>query len=417
MKMRSLKRRLLLGSGAAGLLVRPPRAWADAPAPAPKRQVLTANMSQSLMHKPVQISEISTYTASLPIETGSTAIRIGLANNAPAPYRVDGICVSQVQPGGGQGQWIPAAQPGWANFSFGGGKGVTVPGNHPVSNGAKNVPAILWSDWLDYRTAPTAYRPQLELRALVPPQTMPMAVLPNPKFINPPLLSAHPRDVTGGAAPGDFVTNPALPLQGWAEDNISPVFVIQYRADVPGIQMVIGGDSHLAMWNTFPRLAAFHLSTPTAPISTWDAAWGGAASRSFWPALDDAIDDAKPSITVIQGWTANDGMKPAKDEAYLTRVKESSARTIAAGGIPIIVKGLPRHLYGKPELASWQAINQQLGSLVAGALVFDPSPYVEDPAMPGNWIRGLSDDGVHPNQVGNVTLCQPFEQLIAPLIA
>jgi hypothetical protein len=115
------------------------------------------------------------------------------------------------------------------------------------------------------------------------------------------------------------------------------------------------------------------------------------------PILDEAIDNARPSITLIKGWSANDGMRPATDQAYLIRAREIAERTLHQGGVPIVLKGMPRHLFGTEELESWQRNNQELERLVPGAYVFDPLPFVEDKAHPGDWQRGMTDDFIHPN--------------------
>ncbi len=393
---------------------------AQAEPKARRRRVLSLNMRSSEMHV-LQVPELFTYMVTLSLEAGADAIRIGLANTTPAPYRLAGIACCQAE------EWLPKDGKEWAYFSFDSGGSaevrkasaqpvaVTVPGNAVAATGAHNVPAVIWSDWIGYAAA-ASVRPQMLFRTLVPAQQLPMAFPAGPGIISPPLPDQPERLIAEACVPGDFVTNPRQPLPETTPTPFSPVYVVQYRTQQGGFQMVIGGDSHFSMSNTFAQLAATQLSTPAAPISVWNAAWAGQPSNMFWPALVDAIAFAEPSLTVIQGWTANDGMNPAGDEAYLARVTDSAQRSFAIGAIPVIIKGLPRDLFGKPELQSWQNINRQLDKLVPGALVFDPLPYVEDQQHPGNWRAGLSDDGVHPNFWGNFTLRQPFEQLIKPLL-
>lgn len=407
--MSACSRRLVLGMGAAGAILGACNARGET-MKAPRRTLLSLNMRSSEMH-PVEVPQLATFMMTVPLETAATALRIGLANTGPNPYRVESVACAQAN------EWIAAPQPGWVHFRFAGAAGVTVPGNRVNATGAGNVPAIIWSDWTDYRTQPASPRPQLVFRALLPPGTAMMAVPAGPGMLSWPTPSEPSRLKAQAFVAGDFVTNPAQPVPDGEPVPFTPVYVVQYRAATPGFQLVIGGDSHLAMNNTFAQWAATELSTPAAPISVWNTAWSGQPSNTFWPALDEAIDLAPPSITVIQGWTANDGMTPAGDEAYLNRVKESAARTIAAGGVPVIVKGLPRNLFGKPELTSWQRINSQLDTLLPGALVFDPLPYIEDPTRPGEWAPGMSNDAIHPNGKGNLTLRDPFAQLIAPLLS
>ena len=418
--MSELSRRLLIGLSIAGASAGFSTVRAQV-TKAPRRGTLSINM-RSDEQRVVPVPELTTYMATLPLETGATALRIGLANTTPHPYRINGICVAQAC------EWIADAGPGeakpaWAYFSFANGAAATVsPAAGPVAvtvpgnTGNYNVPTIIWSEWIDFKTTSAAQRPQLLLRALLPAELAILAFPAGPGIISPPSPNQLERLVEQASVAGDYVTDPDRPLPQTTTSPFSPVYVVQYRATMPGLQMVIGGDSHLAMSNTFAQLAATRLSTPARPISVWNTAWSAKASNTFWPALDQAINDADPSITVIQGWTANDGMNPQGDQAYLSRVKESAARTLALGGIPVIVKGLPRHLFGTPELASWQQVHQQLDTLIPGALVFDPLPYVQNNQAPGNWIDGLSDDGIHPNGWGNFKLSVPFEQLIAPLL-
>jgi hypothetical protein len=391
---------------------------------APRRNVLSMGMRSAEMRM-VTVSEPSTYLMSVTLEAPFEAIRIGLANITPVPYSVEGICVAEAAPGT---PWKPAADAAWAYFGFGGyGSADILPppsgpqpcivrGNERAVTGALNVPAIVWSDWIAYRTRERSGRPQILLRALIPPQFLPMAFPVGPGGVKESLAGQGRRVIGQGRVAGDFVTRPQDGPARWEPVPYAPVCIIQYKTNAPGVQMVMGGDSHLSGWFNFVQLAAWRLSTPDLPISLWNTAWGGQPSNTFWPIEDDAIAAAVPSIAVIEGWTANDGMRPAADEAYLTRVREMAARAERDGAIPIILKGLPRSLFGAAELSSWQRINAQLDHLVPGALVFDPTPYVEDPQRPGDWRPGFSNDRIHPNLDGNLALAGPFERMLRSLV-
>jgi hypothetical protein len=361
----------------------------------------------------------STYMLSIPFETHSTALRVGVANTTPTPYQLEGICVSEVIKGSPPSEWA------YLSFTDSGSdevksppanaRAVIIKGNSANATGAADVPVIVWSDWIHYRTMATLSRPQMQFRILVPPQSLPMAFPVGPGNLGQFVPNGPEHVVSESFVEGDFVNEPRMPITNWLPTNYSPLFVVQYRASTPGIQIVIGGDSHLTSWETFARLAALSLSTQQAPVSVWNTAWAGKGSNTFWPTLNNAIDAGQPSLSLIQGWTANDGMNPQADETYLMRVRESALRTLAIGGIPIILKGMPRNLFGGRELESWQSINRKLDNLVPGSLVFDPNPYVEDRRMPGNWQSEFSDDQVHPNLRANQVLREPFERLIAPL--
>ena len=416
--MPRITRRALLAA-VAGLSFHPHLLSAQARR-APKRSVLSVNLRSPEM-RPVSVETPTTYELTLPLEADASALRIGLGNITPTPYRLDGICVSQSD------GWQPKTTPGWVYPSFSSQKAsipdrsapgpwpVEVPANSKNATGATNVPTIIWSDWIDYETHATE-RPQLVLRALIPVQTLPMVSAGGLEGRVDDPVTGKARLIGERCFPGDYVTDPKTPLPSPQSTPFAPIFAIQYRIAVPGVQIVIGGDSHLAAWTTFIQLAAWELSHPTRPIAVWNAAWGGQPSNTFWPCLDEAIFETQPSICVIQGWTANDGMNPIADNAYLDRVRESVRRTVQSGAIPIIVKGLPRDLFGKPELVSWLQINKELDLLSSQALVFDPDPYVEDPTRAGNWLPQYSRDAIHASFAGNQDLAQPFERLLEPLL-
>jgi hypothetical protein len=416
-----IRRRSLLNIGLATAATGFSFARAATPQ-APRRDLLSVNLRSSEMRL-LQVDQLSTFMVTLPFECDFNALRIGLANITPTPYHIAGVCCAQGF------EWIPDAAPGWAYFNFSGSASASetpsapapmpamVAGNTINQTGATNVPAITWSDWMAYRTQPSGYRPQMVFRFLIPPQTLPMGLPGGPGLLTQPQPNQPERLIAEAAAPGDFVSHPTAPVRQIQGTFFSPLYVIQYRPVTPGVQIVIGGDSQFAGWDTFARQVAMEISTPERPITVWDAAWSGQPSKTFWPVLDQAINLARPSISVIQGWSGNDGMTPERDQAQLPHVKESAQHTFATGGVPVIVKGLPRRLFGKPELASWQNINQKLDDLVANALVFDPKPFVEDPQRPGDWRPGLSVDGVHPNAAGNKALSLPFLRLIAPALA
>jgi hypothetical protein len=391
--------------------------WA-LPQKAFKRDRLSVNFRSSEMHV-VNNPQRSTYLLSLPFEAHAEALRVGIANTTSAPYCLDGICVSELIKGNPRSEWAylsfndsgsDEVKPPPANA-----QAVMIKGNSVNATGATDVPVIVWSDWTHYRTMATLSRPQMQFRILVPPQSLPMAFPVGPGDLGQLVPNRPEHVVSESFVEGDFVNDPGMPITNLLPTNYSPLFVVQYRVSTPGIQIVIGGDSHLSSWETFARLVALSLSTPQAPVSVWNTAWAGKGSNTFWPTLDDAIDAGQPSLSLIQGWTANDGMNPQADETYLRCVRESALRTLSIGGVPIILKGMPRNLFGKGELESWQSTNRKLDGLVPDSLVFDPNPYVEDRRMPGNWQSEFSDDQVHPNLRANQVLRAPFERLIAPL--
>ena len=98
-------------------------------------------------------------------------------------------------------------------------------------------------------------------------------------------------------------------------------------------------------------------------------------------------------------------------------MQESAQRVMRQGGVPIIVKAMPRRLSDKPNLLNvWSQANRDLDTLAPGALLFDPGAYIMDPSRPGDWASDASDDGVHPNMSGSVRLRAPFESLLRNLL-
>ena len=396
---------------------------------APRRRQLSFGLRSSEM-RVVDVESDTTYLLTAPFETNATAVRIGLGNILPSSYHLDGICFAECE---FAESWSASK---WAYFSFPDAiasdedvapastpQKITVPGNRISFTGATNVPTIYWSNWMKYKTSVNSNRPQMLFRALVPPQRLPLTFPDGPGDFRKFVPESAPRQIAQMEIQGDYVTTPLLPPKNARDSAYCPIFVIQYRTGTEGIQIVAGGDSHLNSWHTFFEQAAVGLSVPSLPISVWNTAWGGQSSNTFWPILDQAIDFCSPSISVIQGWTANDGVRAvdgtraAVDQAYLVRVKESAERTMRLGGTPIILKGMPtKYLRRSGALASWLTVNQQLDNLVPGAIVFDPNPYVEASDQKGSWRFGFSDDAVHPNLAGNTELRAPFEGLLQSLM-
>ena len=194
-----------------------------------------------------------------------------------------------------------------------------------------------------------------------------------------------------------------------------PLFAVQYRSLSRGLQIVVGGDSQLAAWHTFAQQVAMRLSTPALPIAVWDVA-EPKGSKTFWPLQDIAIDAARPSICVFQGWTANDSETMPAYERFLPRVLETVQRVRREGGIPIVIKGTPRKLFGTPALAGWEQWNAELVRRVPGAILFDVNPSAANPARPGDWRPDMTADQIHPNPAGNAAIAAAFAPLLQSLM-
>ena len=416
--MNGLGRRGFLAGAAAGVALRGRGAQAAA-LKAPRREVLSVGFNASRMD-PRVVAQLTTFEVAVEIESPTTAIRIGVANNAPSPFTLHGVCCCEAS---GADHWAPRPRAEWRYLAFGGGAAparygampVTVPGNRLAATGATDVPAILWSDWLPYRTT-AAGRPIMLFRVLVPPQQSTLSVANFPERTQDELPAFSPRLRAVKEVPGDFVTDPKPHPPVFTLANHAPLMVVQHRSTMPGVPIVVGGDSQVAQWFTFAQLAAMRLSTPTLPISVWDVAWGGAPSRTFWPILQTAIAQATPAVAVIQGWTWNDGHRVELWEHYFTEVQQSVELTRRLGGLPIVFKGMPRKLFGTPSQADWQTFNGALAQRLPGVPIFDLDRVVEDPARPGDWRAEFSRDGLHPNLAGGTAIAAAFDQFLQPLL-
>ncbi len=408
-------RRVLLAQGAALLAFHRPGALAANAEPDIRRGDLTIGFASGAMHL-LQVPQPTTVEIVMELESPADAIRIGVANSTPNPFRLDGVSLTEAT---GEAAYAPLADSEWKPLSFGahGGHGrrVVVPGNTPTPEGATNVPAIIWSDWLPYRTQ-TAGRPLIMLRCLVPPQAIPMAFVAWPDRNDERLPGIPPRVRGAFDLPGDFLASPGPAPVPAKRTQHAPIYALQYRSVTKGIQIVVGGDSQMAVWHEFAQLAAMQLSTPAKPVATWNVAWAAQPSKTFWPLQELAIDAAHPSFVVIQGWTAADGASPEEWAHYLDLIHRSIDHARRLGAIPIIYKGPPRALFGNPMLPRWQAFNRNLDKAFPGVAILDPNPVVEDPHAPGNWRPEDSADTIHPSPKGDLAMLPLFEQIIKPLL-
>jgi hypothetical protein len=386
---------------------------------APRREVLTIGFgtAQMAVHP---VPQVTTAELTIELESPAVAVRVGIANNTPTPYTLGGVRCCEAGPG--PHPWTPLAGAPWSYIGFGGvgsPRGpvpVTVLGNRVAATGAANVPAITWSDWAEYRTV-TPGRPKMLFRTLMPPQDMPMAHDPWPPHPERFLPSVPPRLRATREVPADLVTDPGLAAPASNHVVNSPLYVVQYRSVAPGLQIVVGGDSQVAQWFTFAQIVAMRLSTPALPLAVWGVAWPGMPSRTFWPILETAIEDARPSVTVIQGWTANDGLRPELWELYFQKLQESVGHARRVGGVPIVFTGMPRRLSANPALAqAWRQFNGALAPRLPGTAIFDLDQVVEDPARQGDWRTDYSQDGMHPNFAGSLAMADAFEPMVRPLL-
>ena len=371
---------------------------------APLRQILTAGFASATMDL-VAVPETTTFVVTTTLEAPAEALRIGIGNPTPTPFQLGGACCA------------PEKGRQWTRLTFGGSnQPIIVPGNRVAATGAKNVPAILWSDWATIADQ-GAGRPVLQFRLLSGPQTAPMTLVGLARDVHHRNAQTEDRPFSSHSLQGDWVSDPRPSSIPGQPTNHAPIMVVQYRTAVGGVQILLGGDSQLASWAAFPQFAAAELSTPQRPISVWNVAWAAQPSGTFWQLFQDAIPQCQPSIAVLEGWTANDGMNSTAYARYLDRLRASVALVRRGGGVPIIIAPMPRALFGTPELAGWQAYGAGLARALPGVTLLDPLTYTGDPQHPGNWRPEFtSENGIHVNPDGNVALTPPFRGLLASLI-
>lgn len=387
---------LLTGGAAAG-----PRA--------PLRDTLLIGPGNATLDKAARPVP-TTFLYAMELESPATAIRVGLGNVLAEPYTLGGLICAEAS------EAAPFAPRGaWQRIGFSGQPRPTVPGNPRHETDQTTAPDMLWSDWVPLRTM--AARPVLSFRALLPGgMAATMSRQPWPEHSTDELLSLPLRIHVAREAPGDFVSNPDLSPPNDRHSGFVPLMVVEYRSAAPGVQIVVGGDSQLAQWHMFAQQAALALSTPTRPVAVWNVARGGAPTRMFWPTLELAIEQARPSVALIQGWTANDGFGVPLYVHYGDEVRTSVGHVLREGGVPVICRSMPRKLFGTPKLADWLRFNTEYERRFPGALVFDVTGVVQDPARPGDFNPAYSTDGAHPTLAGSTALAAAFRPFLAALL-
>ena len=163
-----LSRRRILTGALGGVAMLTLGARTSSPAAfgsrAPQRQILTAGFASATMDM-VVVPETTTFVVTTTLEAPAEALRIGIGNPTPTPFQLGGACCALEK--GRQ----------WTRLSFGGSnQPITVPGNRVAATGAKNVPAIVWSDWATIADQ-GAGRPVLQFRLLSGPETAPMTLV------------------------------------------------------------------------------------------------------------------------------------------------------------------------------------------------------------------------------------------------
>lgn len=225
-----------------------------------------------------------------------------------------------------------------------------------------------------------------------------------------------------GVTNGTAFTNSAT-----AETTNCVIPAIRYRTRGPGRQILTSGDSTLegtSVGTTLANpavMAAFALSTPTAPIEVYSCAKHAQPPAVYQISIDDVIAQVRPTHLVYQPYSVNDvsagGMTASQlSRAYhhtglaLSRAEEYELQVLLLEGLP--VNAAFRDVDAQDSVRI--ALNQDLQTFV-GSNVTVATGYAAAISGPPDGdgqttiLAGASDDNVHPNVTGR-NLLQPFIQ-------
>ena len=378
---------------------------------------------------------ITSFGLALRLEDMPYAVRVGFGNDIGYDYPVSAVaaCISSsyadgVNPTGGCPWALLTTSAGGRDtadtaVSSGASRNLLVRGN----GGGARVPTIAWTDWTPITAIPPddgSGRPILFLRASVPAWVAPRCCNALIRFSGTP--AAQGRDILFTYRMGqDLATEPGPHANIFGPSGVSPFYCVQYLSHSPGATLLWSGDSQFAgdtsigNADAFPLQSAFALSTPKRPLAAANYAWSGSPSLIFMPILEHMLDACRPSIVVLQGWTGNDGPAPAAINAYAERVLKLMVRVRQLGILPILVTRFPRINLAehRDQLAlaeHWRQVQLKLNG--PGSPVLDAAAILDDPARPGAYRAGLSNDGVHPNTAGHIALAQGLTPILQGLL-
>ncbi len=378
---------------------------------------------------------ITSFGLALRLEDIPYAVRVGFGNDIGYDYPVSAVaaCISSsyadgVNPTGGAPWALLTTSAGGRDTvdtvaSSGSSRNLLVRGN----GGGPRVPNIAWTDWTPIAAIPPddgSGRPILFLRASVPAWIAPRSCNALVRFSGTP--AAQGRDLIFTYRMGqDWATAPGPSANVFGPSGVSPFYCVQYLSQSRGATLLWGGDSQFAgdtsigNADAFPLQSALALSTPQRPLVPANYAWSGSPSLIFMPILERMLDACRPSIVVLQGWTGNDGPTSAAINAYAERVLKLVARVRQLGIAPIVVTRFPRlnlaqHSDQLALAEHWRQIQLKLSG--AGTSVLDAAAILDDPARPGAYRPGFSNDGVHPNTAGHAALAQSLTPILRNLL-
>ncbi len=378
---------------------------------------------------------VCTFGLALRLEDVPYAVRVGFGNDIALDYPVSAVaaCTSSSYGDG----FNPTGGAPWALLTTGSGgretddtvmssgssRSLVVRGN----GGGPRVPTIVWTDWTPITAIPPddgSGRPILFLRAAFPAWVAPRCCNAVFHFSGTPASQGRDMVFTYRGA-HDLATNPAAMSINPAPSVVSPFYCVQYLSKTRGTTVLWGGDSHysgdtsIGGIDAFPLQSCLALSTPARPLAAANYAWSGSPSLIFMPVLEHMLAACRPQIVILQGWTANDGPAKAAIDAYGERVLGLAEQVVKSGAVPVMVTRFPRFNLAQHanELALAEAWRRRQLQLNTPAMpVLDAPAVLDDPAQPGAYRPGLSNDRVHPNTAGHAALAEALTPILQSVL-
>jgi hypothetical protein len=379
------------------------------------------------------------------------AVRLGFASTTPGSWKIDKAigCASNtfndyVNPTG------PAE---WISFTFacegrddrrlvtklGAPTDIIVAGNIVDSaTGEATNPTWTWTDWTPISSTdpdPATGMRVLMLRALVPSGQIVCFANSQLRAVTGNVALNHGFDCFIGGIKFNYdkVTDPKgssrAATEVWRANQLTSgsLFpIVQFLTRNAGIVGATTGDSHHQGTSTTDQMTNYLYRATTnlgsnyigkIPFGMMNCAVGGLASRQFFPRLEELLSAVRPSYVVLPGWSYNDHDTPISGGQ--TNADQFVARLIRVAEIcrdqriaPVFLTPFPRDekTMSKLWINSWQTLRRTINDMKSeGSIVLDASlilGHTTDGELDGTYLAQVSDDGVHPNDLGHSMLAE-----------
>jgi lysophospholipase L1-like esterase len=138
------------------------------------------------------------------------------------------------------------------------------------------------------------------------------------------------------------------------------------------------------------------------------------------PLLERMLAACRPQILILQGWTANDGPGELAAEAYAAKVLDMAGKARQLGTLPVLITRFARETLAQhPEelRAAQRQRDRQLALAGPDLPVLDAPLVLDDPARPGAYRLGLSNDHIHANDTGHAAVARLLTPLLRSVLA